>query len=519
MYVLRLPTVSTTAAPSRELFGHPIGLYVCFFTELWERFSFYGMKALLFLYLTKYHLFGDDPSYDLIGAYGGLVYAVPVIGGLLADRYLGMRKAVVFGGVLLVLGHLGMAFEGAQATLEGGAVKRDDGALQIFYLSLAFIIMGVGFLKPNISTIVGKLYPENDPRRESGFTIFYAGINVGAWASSLVCGYLGETYGWKYGFGAAGIGMVLGLIVFVVNQRFLMGHAESPNPEALAKKTFGPFSLEHVIYVGALGGALVVWQLIQRTWTVHSAMHLVSAALVIWFVWFVTTKCTKVEREQMIALILLIIGCLLFFSLYEQTYGSWLAFTDRLMTKDVLGWKMTASQSTSIGAFFIVALSPLFAWLWPWLDKRGANPSKPMKSVFGLALGGLAFVPLVIAAKSIDASSPMASVWWLMLAYFVLEIGEMCLSPIGLAAVSQLSVKRVTSLMMGTWFLATAYSEVIAAQFSKLTSLDGVKDATPMMAAAKYGDSFQLMVWLGLGAAALYLVLARPMVKWMHGVK
>lgn len=517
--MLRDAVVSTATTPSRELFGHPIGLYVCFFTELWERFSFYGMKALLFLYLTKYHLFKDDPSYDLIGAYGGLVYAVPVIGGLLADRFLGMRKAVIFGGVLLVLGHLGMAFEGAQASVVDGVVKRDDAALQVFYLSLALIIMGVGFLKPNISTIVGKLYAENDPRRESGFTIFYAGINIGAWASSLVCGYLGETYGWKYGFGAAGVGMVLGLIVFVANQKFLMGHAESPAPDALAKKTLGPLTLEHTIYLGALGGALVVWQLIQRTWTVHSAMHLVSAALGVWFVWFIVKKCTKVEREQMISLMLLIVACLLFFSLYEQTYGSWLAFTDRMLTRDVLGWNMSASQSTSLGAFFIVALSPLFAWLWPWLEKRGRNPSKPMKSVFGLALGGLAFIPLVVAARSIDASTPLASVWWLMLAYFVLELGEMCLSPIGLAAVSQLSVKRVVSLMMGTWFLATAYSEVIAAQFSKLTSLDDVKDATPMMAAAKYGDSFQLMVWLGLGAAVLYLLLSRPMVKWMHGAK
>src|SRR5689334_17734572 len=175
-----------------EFLGHPKGLYVCFLTEMWERFSFYGMKALLFLYLTKYHLFGDAPSYDLLGAYGGLVYAVPVIGGLLADRYLGMRKAVIFGAVLLCLGHFGMAFEGEAARSVAGSVVRDTRALQIFYLSLALIIMGVGFLKPNISTIVGRLYPENDPRRDSGFTLFYAGINLGAFFSSLVCGYLGE---------------------------------------------------------------------------------------------------------------------------------------------------------------------------------------------------------------------------------------------------------------------------------------------------------------------------------------
>ena len=201
-------------ARSDELFGHPKGLYVCFFTEMWERFSFYGMKALLLLYLTKYHLFRDDIGYDLIGAYGGLVYAMPVIGGLLADRWLGMRKAVVFGGILLVLGHLGMAIEGHPASSVNGVVTRDAGALQMFYFSLALIIMGVGFLKPNISTIVGKLYAENDPRRDSGFSLFYAGINIGATVSGILCGWLGETFGWGWGFGAAGIGMLAGLANF-----------------------------------------------------------------------------------------------------------------------------------------------------------------------------------------------------------------------------------------------------------------------------------------------------------------
>jgi POT family proton-dependent oligopeptide transporter len=219
--------------PGEEFWGQPKGLYICFFTEMWERFSFYGMKALLFLYLIKYHMFGDTPAYHLLGAYGGMVYAMPVIGGLLADRWLGMRKAVIAGAVLLCAGHFGMAFEGEQARLVGGEVQRDEGALQIFYFSLALIIGGVGFLKPNISTIVGKLYPQNDPRRDGGFTIFYAGINIGALFASLICGYLGETFGWKYGFGAAGIGMLLGLVVFLTGQIYLHGHAEPRQPELL----------------------------------------------------------------------------------------------------------------------------------------------------------------------------------------------------------------------------------------------------------------------------------------------
>ena len=251
--------------PAREDFlGHPKGVFVCFFTEMWERFSFYGMKALLLLYLLKHHRFSDDMGYDLIGAYGGLVYAVPVIGGLLADRWLGMRKAVVLGGVLLCLGHLGMAVEGADARVVNGVVVRDEGALQVFYLSLALIVMGVGFLKPNISTIVGKLYADDDPRRDSGFTLFYAGINVGGLFAGLICAFLGETYGWKYGFGAAGIGMLAGLGMFRWGQKYLHGHAEPRDPAALRQRV-GPLSRERWIYLGALAGVVVVWQLIQRT--------------------------------------------------------------------------------------------------------------------------------------------------------------------------------------------------------------------------------------------------------------
>lgn len=511
---------SPAPTPEDTLFGHPKGLYICFFTELWERFSFYGMKALLFLYLTKYHLFGDEPSYDLLGAYGGLVYAVPVLGGLLADRYLGMRKAVILGGVLLVLGHLGMAYEGHEASVVDGNVIRDNSALQVFYASLALIIMGVGFLKPNISTIVGKLYPENDPRRDSGFTIFYAGINIGALVSSLLCGYLGETYGWKYGFGAAGIGMVFGLLVFIWGQKFLHGYAESNNPELLKKKIVGPLDHEWATYLGSLVGVAIIWQLIQRTWTVHSAMHIVAALFIGWFIFFLATKTTQVQRQQMLVLFLLILGNLIFFALYEQTYGSWVAFTDRMLTKDLFGFTFTAGSLTFLGAFFVVAYSPLFASLWPSLEKRGLNPSKPLKAAIGLALGGLAFIPLVVGAKAAGGGE-MSSVWWLVLAYGVLAIGEMCLSPIGLSAVTELSVARVVSLMMGGWFLATAYSEVLAAAFGKLTSLEGTEGAAFDfgIASGRYADTFQLMVWIGLGSAVAFLLVTPLAKKWMHGVK
>lgn len=587
-------TVTAAPPPAErdELFGHPKGLYVCFFTEMWERFSFYGMKALLLLYLTKYHLFGDKAGLDLLGAYGGLVYCLPVFGGLLADRWLGMRKAVVFGGLLLVLGHLGMAFEGHAATRVGGQVVRDTGALATTYLSLALIIVGVGFLKPNISTIVGKLYAENDPRRDSGFSLFYAGINLGALFASLVCGYLGEAYGWKYGFGAAGIGMLVGLGMFLWGQKYLHGHAESPSPAALRERVAG-LPREWLIYgtavLGVLPVAWLMWAAANGAFSLGGEISLalmlmlvVLGAVLVWFGWFVGTQCTPAQRQQMIALMALIFMALVFFTLYEQTYGSWVTFTDRLLTKDVapalvirdgtpLPWSIaslllaplgfvvaaamsdrdprsaapralfvavvalmlaflvrdcivlpqTAGSLTYLGALFLVMLAPPFAALWAWLDRRGADPSKPVKSAFGLLFAGLSFVPLALAAQQVGASGQMASVWWLVLAYLVLEIGEMCLSPVGLAAVTQLAVPRVVSLMMGTWFLATAFSEALAALFGKLSAIDVPDGETLNLAEASagYAHLFWLMTWIGLGCGLAALLAAPLLKRLMHGVR
>ena len=579
--------------PTREDFlGHPKGVYVCFFTEMWERFSFYGMKALLLLYLTKYHLFGDKAGLDLLGAYGGLVYCVPVIGGLLADRYLGMRKAVIFGGLLLVLGHFGMAFEGTAASNIAGNVARDDGALRITYLSLALIIMGVGFLKPNISTIVGKLYADNDPRRDSGFSLFYAGINLGALFASLICGYLGETFGWKYGFGAAGIGMLLGLVLFLWGQKYLHGHAEPSAPERLRERVFG-LPREWAIYLGAVFGVLpVAWLMwaaangafaLGGEWSLALMLMLVVlAAVLVWFFWFIGSQCTPVQRQQMLALMTLIFMALIFFTLYEQTYGSWVTFTDRLLTKELfpafiirdripLPWSIvslllapasfmlaaqlsdrdprssaprllfvsvalvmlallvrdllvlpqTAGSLTFLGAMFIVLLAPMFTVLWGALGRRGKDPSKPVKSAIGLLFAGLAFIPLALAAQQVGATGQMASVWWLVLAYFVLELGEMCLSPVGLSAVTQLSVPRVVSLMMGTWFLATAFSETLAAQFGKIAAIEIPEGETLVLAdaAAKYADLFWLMMWIGLGCALLAFLVAPLLRRMMHGVR
>lgn len=603
-----MPSTAVAAHdPSDNFLGHPKGVYVCFFTEMWERFSFYGMKALLLLYLLQHHKFGDDVGYDVIGAYGGLVYCLPVIGGVLADRWLGMRKAVLFGGVLLVLGHLGMAVEGHEARLVDGVMQRDEGALLAFYVSLSLIIMGVGFLKPNISTIVGKLYAPGDPRRDSGFALFYAGINLGSLLASIICGYLGQTLGWAYGFGVAGIGMLLGLLQFLWGQKYLRGLAEAPEPARLRERVAG-VPREWLIYAAAFAGLLPVagmmWAVANGAFklgdlTLALALMLLMMVVVLgWFVWFVTTQCDRVQRQQMIALISMIAMCLVFFTLYEQTYGSWVTFTDRLLTKDLvpalvqptpaLTWSadwlanlrlfaqttpwsivvlvlapgafvvaarlsdrnpasraprllfgsvvvitlvllvrdsvvlpQTAGSLTYLGALFLVLLAPLFSGLWGWLDRRGADPSKPVKSALGLLLAGLSFVPLLWAAEQAGATGQQASVWWLVLAYFILELGEMCLSPVGLSAVSQLSVPRVVSLMMGTWFLATAFSETLAAQFGKLASIEVPAGTTLAFADAgeKYAHLFTVMLVIGLVCGVVALALAPLLRRLMHGVR
>jgi len=460
----------------------------------------------------------------------------------------------------------------------------------VFYLSLALIITGVGFLKPNISTIVGKLYEEGDPRRDSGFALFYAGINLGALFSSLVCGFLGTAYGWRFGFGAAGIGMLLGLTQFLWGQKYLRGHAEPPKP--LARTT------EWKIYGAGVAVLLPVaglmWAVANHAFSLGEnvslamgLMLLVMASVLVWFMWFILRQCTPVQRDQMIALMSLIFMCLVFFTLYEQTYGSWVTFTDRLLTKDIMpsmviqegkqwpwstvsllmapasfmfsAWlsdrypksnlpkwlfisafvlmmvflardmvslPQNASSLTYLSGPFILALAPIFSVLWGWLDRRGMNPSKPVKSAIGLMFAGLSFIPLAFAAQQAGATGAQASVWWLVLTYGVMEVGEMCLSPVGLSAVTQLSVPRVVSLMMGTWFLATAFSETLAAAFGKLAAID-IPEGTKLAAhtaewtaaAGKYEHLFWVLMCVGLGFAALAFLVSPLIRRGMHGVK
>lgn len=581
-----------------EIFGHPKGLYICFLTEMWERFSFYGMKFLLLLYLTKYHLFTDGASLDVFGAYAGLVYAVPVIGGMLADRYLGMRKAVTFGAIMLCFGHLGMAFEGAEATVVNGEVVQDDFALSIFYFSLALIIVGVGFLKPNISTIVGKLYPDGDERRDSGFTIFYMGINLGSFCATLLCGYLGENYGWGYGFGAAGIGMFLGLIVFQWGQKFLEGHAEAKNPEVLKERVFAGINKEYFIYILSVLSVGVIWYFVQSDTIVHYSLNLLSGGAFLWIVYFIVKECDAKERGQMTVLASLIIFTVVFWALFEQSAASMTLYADRVVDRvlldrvflssdttllyvlgviliaipvvvGVLGlgkyksfnvsekkianvvgagiaavmiylgistfqfagevgntaagipvkWEATAVMVGSLNAMFIFMLAPVFAWGWTFLSKKNLEPGTPLKFALGILQAGLGFGALVYGASHPDAAGKVSLIW-LVLAYLLHTMGELCLSPVGLSAVTKLSVPRVVGFMMGVWFLATAYSEYVAAQIAKFASVETSGGEVTNIAEALgiYTDFFSNLMWVGVVISVVLFALSPLMKKGMHGV-
>ena len=503
---------TSTTVNQKELFGQPIGLYILFFTEMWERFSFYGMKALLIFYLTKYHLFSDDSGNLLIGSYAALVYAVPVIGGFIADRYLGFRKAIVFGGVLLVLGHLGMAYEGNAATQSmTGEIIRDNQALQFFYFSLALIILGVGFLKANISSLVGELYEVGDKRRDSGFTIFYMGINLGSFLATIICVWLGEEYGWSYGFGAAGVGMFFGLVTFVYGKKYLNGKGESTAPELL-KKTFFGIKIEWLIYIISLLSVFVFWQMVQSHEVVSSSLMVAGVLSAVYILYYSITQVDKKAREQLFALTILIVFTIIFWALFEQAYTSLNLFADRVLDRG----DIPAGSFLSLNALFIILLAPVFAWLWVKLGKY--NPNTAVKFSLALVLVGLGFGSLVLGINISEMGK--VGMIWLVITYFLHTCGELCLSPVGLSAVTKLSPPKIVGFMMGVWFLATASSEFIASILANIASVDTSNGTAPDLNIAKesYLVLFEYLFYTGLIFGVLLLIVSPFIKKLMHGV-
>lgn len=499
--------------PERGFFGHPRGLAPLFFAEMWERFSFYGMRALLTLYLVKHFLYSDEMAGFIYASYASLNYAMPVIGGVIADRYLGNRKAVMLGAILLVCGHIGMAFEGSPAQIIDGVIVRQSPYDQIMFLSLAFIIVGVGFLKSNISTMVGKLYADrDDPRRDPGYTIFYMGVNLGSFFSTIACGYLGETYGWAYGFGLAGIGMVLGLVVFARGTQWYR-NSEPPNPEQLKARTPIGLSREWLIYVGALAAVFINWQLVQWHALVGTLLLVIVAVVLTGVLWFSLTKCTKVERDRMIVVLILTALSVVFWTLFEQAGTSLTLFADRNSDRSLFGFVVPASVVQVFNPMFIVLLAPVFSWAWVRLAQKGLEPSTPLKFALAILQVGLGFGALVFGA-SLAGEDAQTGLFWLALGYLLHTTGELCLSPVGLSMISRLSVARITAMVMGVWFLSSAGAHFLAGWVASLasTSAEPGQIMTAQESLPIYTSVFwDLFIWATV--IAVLIALVSPFLK------
>ncbi len=569
--------VSTTpnaVKASKGFFGHPRGLAILFFTEMWERFSYYGMRGLLIIYLTQHFLFSDQRSALMYGAYTALVYVMTIIGGSLADRYLGQRKAVTFGAILLVLGHFGMAFEGEgsreiltyqgseyQVTLDGrggdadqviisesgtSKISFNDGAsemiiddpaavglpvtistadyttriekeplyVNILYFSLALIIAGVGYLKANISTIVGSLYGYDDPRRDSGFTIFYMGINLGSFLSSITCGILGIVYGWAWGFGLAGFGMLLGLLVFLWGQKYLDGAAEPPNPAKLKQSLIGPINVELGCY---LVGLIIIGVSMLMVMNAHLIpdwfVGMLGIAVFVGLCAYAVTKLQGDERSRMFAAIYFVLAQIPFWALFEQAGSSLNLFTDRLVDRSLFGWSVPAPVFQSLNAAFIFIFAPVFAWMWIALAKRKMEPSTPVKFAGGVFLVGLGFLALVAGMK-VSGAVGMTAVGFIFLVYWVHTMGELMLSPVGLSAVTKMAPARVVGLAMGSWFLYSGLSNYLAGVIARGTGAETIGGQLTDVAAAKatYAEVYTNVGYVAMGIAVVMLLIS-PLIK------
>lgn len=592
-----------------QLRGHPRGLYVLFFTEMWERFAFYGMRALLVLYLTKHFLFSDRMAAAHYGAVLSLAYLLPLVGGVLADRYLGTRKAVAFGALLLVCGQLTMAVQGKPAeqvltygghayafeTLHrtgtprlqvGGASYAygpgPDGGLAIaglpagaplpavlpkgsyqlsvtgqnrlylnfMYFALATLIMGIGFLKANVSSIVGQLYSKTDRRRDAGFTLYYFGINLGSFWASVLCGYLGETVGWWAGFGLGGVGMLAGFVVFVLGRGWLEGRGEPPNPQLLTRPVLGPINREVLIYGIGLVGIAVVFVLVQHNAAVGWLLGLGSAAILAYVGQYMARHADRVERQRLLLAGVLILGSVVFWALFEQAGSSLQIFADRNVqlalishpyvlavfgkelffgTHDMLAaaapaanrvWIDMGLASTQTQAFnpgFILIFAPVFAALWAMLAKRRLDPNPMVKFGVALVQVGVAFLVLVLSAKFADGAFRTPLIF-LALSYFLQSTGELCLSPVGMSQITKLSPALLVSTMMAMWFLGISWAEWVAGLLAQLAGSETVAGQVldPARALANSTHVFSIIGVFAAAVGVLFLALSPWLSRWAH---
>jgi POT family proton-dependent oligopeptide transporter len=453
-----LYAMAAPAAQDRAFFGHPRGLSTLFFTEMWERFSYYGMRALLILFMTAPIATGglgfDTATAGAVyGLYTSMVYMTTLPGGWIADRLIGQRRAVFYGGAIIAAGHFSMAFP----------------SLATFYLGLFLIVVGTGLLKGNVSVIVGQLYGPADSRRDAGFSIFYMGINLGAFIAPLVCGYLGQRVNWHLGFAAAGVGMAIGLVQYQLGSKYLGTAGLAPvaagSPEeaaTLARRT----RLVGGLVAGALVvfGALAYGGVVEVAQVADAAGYMLLLVTVAFFGWlFFGGDWTAAERKRLYVIGVFFLAAAIFWSLFEQAGSTLNLFGDRDTRTSILGWSFPSSWFQSMNSMFVWSLAPVFAWIWIALGSR--EPSTPVKFSFGLVAVGAGFAVLVVASQ-LAAGGVQVSPLWLTTVYLLHTVGELCLSPVGLSAMTKLAPARIGGLMMGVWFLATSVGNFIAGRLA-----------------------------------------------------
>jgi POT family proton-dependent oligopeptide transporter len=469
------------SARGKELFGHPVGLFILFFTEMWERFSYYGMRAILVLYITS-SVTGDNPGLGwnesdalaLYGWYTMLVYVMSIPGGILADKFIGQKKSVMVGGLILVAGHGILAVEQMWA----------------FYTGLALIVLGVGGLKPNISTLVGGLYKEGDIRRDKGFTIFYIGINIGAAAASLLVGYIGEEIGWHYGFGLAGIGMLLGQIVYMSGQKYLAGIGDAPTAEEKANSDDGLGRLMSKLFVEKV--PLTAFILIELFGLYMIAAHFAGLplasigygllalflGLVVGLMMVIYNELTQIEKDRYIVLLLSFIIVIVFWGAFEQAGGLMNIYTkekvNRVVDLGIWAGEIPASVFQSVNAIFIIIFGAIVAGFWAWRKRKGGEASSLYKMAIGTIVMGVGF--LFMAKASLEVmSTGQAALVWIILAYLFHTLGELSASPVALSFITKLAPARYVSIMMGVYFAATGLGNKVAGAIGEASQTEPIQ--------------------------------------------
>ena len=505
--------MNQTQAPSKELFGHPAGLFYLFFAELWERFSFYGMRALLTLYMVN-EIFEalvnrDTAAAAVYASYGSLVYASTVIGGRISDTILGMRQSIFLGGILMAIGHFVLAIENNVA----------------FFLALAFIVVGNGFFKPNISTFVGSLYKDGDLRKDSGFTIFYMGINIGGFAAPLLCGWLGRTYGWHYGFGLAGIGMLIGLLFFWsgIRKNVFGDKGLPPSVEVNERKVMGVKQKQLIPIIAFLSAPLIAfllssYQAVGGGATFLGDQNIVNVIfklvgfVIVGYLGYILYQASPEERKKLFVAIFITLFMTIFWGFHELSGSVITLFAARNVNLSFID----AAQTNSLNSMYIIILSIPISLLWAYLSKKKLNPRTPYKFGLGLALAGLSFYVLSLSGNSADENG-MVPFSYLLVMYFLISVGELFMSPVGLSKITDLSPKRIVSFMMGIWFLSSAYAFQLVGFIGKELAVESDNtEISGFDSLNTYIGGFDLIAKYAIGAAVIILLIS-PLLKRMMG--